>query len=175
LVEATRRQHGLRTVRLVFTKWDGRLHWHFFLRRLGEDEHGVWLAVPAGTPYQRGYEEPLIESDGFLVLIPSTGSWAALWNLKKEPEIYVDVTSPPEWSDGVVTAVDLDLDVVRYRDGRVRVLDRDEFAEHRALMAYPQTVVDGAEATARWLTEAMAARREPFGDASGRWLAGVNA
>lgn len=43
-------------MRAVFTKWGGRLHWHFDVVPLGEDAHGRWLGVPAGTVLQRGYE-----------------------------------------------------------------------------------------------------------------------
>jgi len=32
-----------------FRKYDDSLHWHATLRRLGEDEHGIWLGAAAGT------------------------------------------------------------------------------------------------------------------------------
>jgi hypothetical protein len=40
-------------VRVVYRKFDGRLHWQTNLRRLGEDEHGVWLGTPPGGAWQR--------------------------------------------------------------------------------------------------------------------------
>ena len=46
-------------------------------------------------------------------------------------DVYVDITTVPVWLDGptrAVTAVDLDLDVVRGWTGRVWVDDEDEFA-----------------------------------------------
>jgi predicted RNA-binding protein associated with RNAse of E/G family len=161
------------SVRVVYTKWDGRLHWHFRLDFLGEDEHGIWLASRPGTLLQRGHEPPKAELDGFALLVPRTGSWIAAWHVEDDPEIYVDVTTTPRRSDAEVTAVDLDLDVIRRRDGSVALLDEDEFDEHRVLFGYPPAVVDAAIATARQLADVIAQRIEPFGIAAGRWLSQV--
>ena len=66
--------------------------------------------------------------------------------------------------------VDLDLDVVRWRDsGSVEVIDEDEFAEHQVAYAYPDHVV----ANARGAADHLAARlstHEPFAHAYQRWL-----
>lgn len=136
------------TVEVVFTKWDGRLHWHFELLRLGHDEHGVWLGCPPGAAVQRGSEPAKTVHDGFVLVVPDAGSWMALWNAEREPEVYADVTSEPLWSPGSVTAVDLDLDVIRRRDGTVALLDEDEFADHQVRFGYPAAVVAEVTATA---------------------------
>ena len=57
-------------------------------------------------------------------------------------DLYVDMTTPPAWDGDVLRAVDLDLDVVRGRTGRVWVDDEDEFAAHRGPYGYPTAVVD---------------------------------
>jgi protein associated with RNAse G/E len=56
-------------------------------------------------------------------------------------KVYVDMTTPPAWDGHNLTAIDLDLDVVRGNSGRVWVDDEDEFAEHRVLFGYPDDVV----------------------------------
>ena len=43
-------------------KYDGSLHWHCTMCRLGEDDHGVWLGMPAGTVHSKGDEGPVYES-----------------------------------------------------------------------------------------------------------------
>ncbi|WP_220449594.1 DUF402 domain-containing protein [Nonomuraea longispora] len=86
-------------------------------------------------------------------------------------EIYVDVTTIPEWRDGEVTMLDLDLDVIRLRDGRLILDDEDEFAEHQVLLNYPPDLISQAEATARWLLDAVRERKGPFGGAHIQWLA----
>jgi hypothetical protein len=157
----------------VFRKWDGGLHWHFELEHLGEDEHGVWLGGGPGTVLRRGHQPPWVKPDAWVLLAPADGSWLSCWPKAGTDEIYVDVTSPPEWRDGTLTAIDLDLDVVRRPDGTTVLLDEDEFAEHQVRFGYPREVIEEAERTAKWLMEAVAARREPFDLAGPRWLARV--
>ncbi len=158
---------------MVFRKWDGSLHWHFCMEHLGEDEHGVWLGGPPGTALQRGAEPLTVMQNPFALLAPAVGSWVASWNAGGNVEIYVDVTSVLEWEDGTLTTVDLDLDVVRHRDGTTALLDGDEFADHQVRFAYPRAVIEAAERTAAWLMEAVAARTEPFDRVGPRWLAAV--
>jgi protein associated with RNAse G/E len=81
------------------------------------------------------------------------------------------VTTRPTLVDDTVRAVDLDLDVVRWRDGRVEVLDEDEFAEHQVQLGYPAELITQARRTCDWLVEAVSSRTEPFGQAGAAWLA----
>lgn len=162
-----------RRVRVVFTKYDGRLHWHAWLRRLGEDEHGVWLAAPSGTVWQRG-SEPVVSLPPSVTLFPRDAWWVATFNNPPAKyEMYVDLSTVPVWSRDEVTMIDLDLDVVRYRgDGTVRLLDEDEFAEHQRQFGYPEALVRSVTETAqRLLTDVVAA--EPFTAAYRPWLAQV--
>lgn len=158
-------------VSVVFTKWRDRPHWHFSCLRVGEDEHGVWLAGPPGTRLQRADEPPIEHRTGFVQLIPRTGDWIASFDFDNWCELYVDVATTPRWEGLTVTCVDLDLDVIRRSTGEVELLDEDEFLEHQVRFGYPAEVIDGARATAAWLLEAVEARREPFGSASAAWLA----
>jgi uncharacterized protein len=167
-----------RTVRVVYTKYDGSLHWHYTMQYLGADEHGVWLGAPAGLPMRRGSEPPITWDQPFALLIPEDGSWwTAAFNLEPHRvEVYCDIASPARWNGAdEVTMVDLDLDVLRYRaDGRVVLVDQDEFAEHRLRYAYPAEVISRAEHAAGWLQEAVTSRSEPFDGAYRPWLAKVS-
>lgn len=161
-------------VRVVFTKYDGRLHWHAWLRRLGEDEHGVWLAAPTGTVWQRG-SEASVSLPAAATLIPRDTWWVASFNAAPAKfDMYVDISTVPVWSSrDEVTMVDLDLDVVRYRgDGTVRLLDEDEFAEHRIAFGYPPEVITAATSTAASLLSRVSTD-EPFLAAHRTWLAMV--
>jgi hypothetical protein len=60
-------------VRVVYRKYDGSLHWHMDLGRLGADEYGTWLGAPAGSQGQRGSEEPVTFSHAYVLLIPWSG------------------------------------------------------------------------------------------------------
>src|SRR5262249_30558844 len=158
-----------------YTKWGGSRHWHFSVDELGVDEHGSWFTGRPGSLSQRGDEPPIVEVDGFAMLVPNdhsvaTRDWMAFWNLLDEAAIYVDVTDTPRFDGRVVSAIDLDLDVVARRAGGVEIVDVDESHEHRVALGYPPEVVDKALWTADWLLDRVRAEVPPF-DATGRtWL-----
>ena len=105
-------------------KWPDRPHWRFDAELLGRDEHGTWLGTRAGMPYT-GPRTGTWPS-GFVMVIPDGEWWIASWYDEGEPnvELYVDITTAATWpSTSFVTAIDLDLDVVRSRDGRVELVD----------------------------------------------------
>lgn len=157
---------------LRYTKWDGRAHWRYTLHDLGTDRFGRWLVAWAGESVQRGREPAVVRDSDTVVLVPDDGNWIGHWNALDSLEIYVDVTTQPVIDGGVINAVDVDLDVVRWRvDRRVEVLDEDEFAEHQVAMSYPPALIDATRATTEWLVGAMKARAEPFGEVGDGWLA----
>jgi len=165
-----------RDVRVVYTKYDGSLHWHQTTRYLGEDEHGIWVGARAGSTTQRGSEPPIVLDQPFVELIPNGQWWTAVFNgAPASTEVYCDIATPAQWrDDGEVTMVDLDLDVVRMRaDQRVLLLDEDEFAEHQVRYGYPREVIRQAERAAAWLQAAIRAHEEPFGRTYRYWLAQV--
>jgi uncharacterized protein len=162
-----------RDVRVVYTKFDGSLHWHQTARYLGEDEHGIWVGARAGSTTQRGAEPPIVLDQPFVELIPNGQWWTAVFNgAPARTEIYCDIATPAQWRDEhEVTMVDLDLDVVRMRaDQRVLLLDEDEFAEHQVRYAYPADVIVRAEQAAAWLLEAIGDGAEPFARGYRTWL-----
>jgi uncharacterized protein len=163
-------------IRVVYRKYDDSLHWHLTMTWLGEDEHGIWAGTREPTTMRKG-NGPLVELDhASVMLFPRGAWWTASFN--GEPsrlEIYCDVTTPARWpAAGEVTMIDLDLDVLRMRDGQVRLDDEDEFAEHQRIYQYPADVIAEAERSARWLTAALADGREPFASCYRSYLAMVS-
>ena len=158
-------------VEMRFTKWGGKLHWHYPVVPLGSDRHGRWFGGPEGTFFQRGDEEPIPRPHDYVMLMPDVGDWIATWHAATDTEIYVDVTTRPVRNGDVVEAIDLDLDVIRLRDGRVLLVDEDEFEEHQIRYGYPADVISRARATADDLVARVMAGAEPFGRDGSRWLA----
>ncbi|HUG74626.1 MAG TPA: DUF402 domain-containing protein [Acidimicrobiia bacterium] len=166
-------------VQVRYTKWNGALHWHFDMTRLGEDEYGIWLGAPAGTELRRGDSDVIKVSPAFAALMPS-GLWTAVfWTAvfnEVTPDspfgydVYIDVCTPPVWDGDTVTAIDLDLDVVRTFAGEVRLEDEDEFVEHAASMEYPDHIVAAARAAAAAMVTAVEANEEPFDEVGRAWL-----
>ncbi|MCW2878900.1 MAG: hypothetical protein JWQ95_3000 [Sphaerisporangium sp.] len=161
-------------VDVVYTKYDGSLHWHHTARLLGEDEHGVWTGCPAGSTGRRGSERPIVWRQPFVMVFPRDAWWTAVFNgHPSKTAIYCDITTVPQWRDGRVTMVDLDLDVIRMRDGRVLLDDEDEFAEHQVRYSYPGEVVTLAERSAAWLMAAVRDGMAAFSGVHESWLAQV--
>lgn len=161
-------------VRVVYRKFDGSLHWHHPGRYLGEDEYGRWVGCEAGTIGRRGYEPEVVWEFAFVILFPRDAWWTAAFNAEpKTTRVYCDVTTTPRWHGDEVTAIDLDLDVLRFDDGRTVLDDQDEFLEHQVRYGYPPEIVASAETAAAWLLEAVRSGREPFGDGYKPWLAQV--
>lgn len=164
-------------VRVAYRKYDGTLHWNLRMRRLGEDEHGVWLGLPANSVMRKGHNPEVPLPEAHIVLFPPGAWWTAAFNAAPhKTEIYCDITTPPQWlSPTEVTMVDLDLDVLRRRSAADPILvDEDEFAEHRDRYGYPADVVAAARASADWLMRSVAARTGPFDGAHEPWLARVD-
>ncbi len=158
------------TVHIDFRKWNGDRHWQFDMLRLGTDEHGLWLWSPAGSPMQRGSEPPKRSQSVNVKLIPEGKWWTAIWAWQRSHDLYIDIITPPTWSGATVTMVDIDLDIVRWSDGRVEVVDEDEFADHLARYDYPQRLVDTARATTARLAVAVELGHEPFGRVAEEWM-----
>lgn len=164
-------------VRVVFRKWGDRPHWEYDALRLGEDEHGTWVGAAAGTRLSRPGADFLAPGP-FVSLLPPDQPFVAtfydpVWLQSAETgvDVYVDITTVPAWDGDVVSMVDLDLDVVRGRTGRVWVDDEDEFADHRVRFGYPEEIVRLAASGCDAVHAAVRAGAPPYdGEAGTRWL-----
>jgi len=158
-------------VTIIYRKYGGALHWHHPAWLLGEDEHGVWAGCPSGMVARRGHERPTVFEHASVMLFPRDAWWTAAFNAPPhKAEIYCDITTVPVHGDARITMADLDLDVLRMRDGRLILDDADEFAEHQVRYGYPEEIIRQAERSAAWLMDAVGSRTGPFGGAHHRWL-----
>ena len=158
--------------RMVFTKWGGRPHWEYDAVVLGEDQHGTWLGLPAGGEVSRPGAR-IVTAEAQVVLVPFAAAYVATFYAEGPApcDVYVDISTVPERSPGRCTAVDLDLDVLRGRTGRVWVDDEDEFAEHRVRYDYPADVVELALTSCATVKADVEGARPPFDqDSPGHWL-----
>ena len=144
------------------------------MAELGTDRHGLWLGAPRGTIVRRGAEPAKPHPHGFVKLVPDGDRWwTAIFNDRTGPryEIYVDIATPPVREGDVIRAVDLDLDVVRRRDGTVALLDEGEFDEHLAAFGYPESVVVAARGAGTAVAAALEQNEAPFDGTAQPWLA----
>jgi hypothetical protein len=138
---------------------------------LGDDEFGSWSFVPAGSSvrhHERGVESVSVLhfEPGFLRLVPPTGWWVASWWPQDGGGVfvYVDICTPRVFEDNACTWTDLELDVLRSRDGAVRIDDEDEFEEANVAGYHSAADQREARAATTQLVALLRGRIPPFDD-----------
>ena len=164
-------------VAVAMTKWRDLPHWEYSAVFLGSDLYGDWIGIPAGTPMARPGADYVAPVDQVGLVPPALAGergWLATFHAPGgQVDVYVDITSPPQWDGTTLRAVDLDLDVVRGTTGRVWVDDEDEFAEHRITLDYPTPLVLHATRTCDLVHTAVRGRLAPYDGCCEPWLAKV--
>lgn len=153
-------------------KWPAAPHYGHSGWVLGEDEHGLWLELRVGSPVYRGDDVLFHGTNGGVMLVPPTDGWLAWFPEFSDFDLYVDIVSGTTRTDTSVTMVDLDLDVIRWPDGSVELVDVDEFDAHQVELGYPAELVAHAEQTAEQVLAAVRSGEEPFAGSTARaWMA----
>jgi uncharacterized protein len=75
---------------------------------------------------------------------------------------YCNVNVPPTFTDGVLEYVDLDIDIIVWKNWSREVLDLDEFEENADKFGYPESIRTQVDKTLSELNAIIAARRFPF-------------
>lgn len=119
-----------------------------------------WLVPEVSLHPEHGKEAMLVlinsqtkiqEADGkeWISRIPGVSffipkAWFNVVALIEETGIryYCNIASPPYVAGNVITYIDYDLDVIRYPDGKVQVVDQEEYDRHRLAYHY-SAVVEG--------------------------------
>lgn len=139
-------------IRSESTKYDGSIHYEFDTRLIDNTDGCLRLWIPAGTPNRSYRGEGVFEADcvmlaflddherGFNVVhywAPIRGALAAS-----------DILTATHLDGSTLRWIDLDLDVEVFDDGRVELVDEDEFEEHQVRYAYPPAIIEGARKSA---------------------------
>lgn len=151
---------GRDSPRLVST-WDALL--------LGVDQFGTWLFCGEGEQHRKADGSPLTVPSSGVQLLPASGWWAAWW-WERDRWIGVDICTPPVRDAAGWRYVDLELDLARLADGRVVLVDEDEFDAAAKACQLPADVVAAARHQAQDLESRLAAEDEPVVAAGWRWL-----
>jgi protein associated with RNAse G/E len=150
-------------VEYLTKKWDGRRHKFGQVDLLGHDQFGTWLWGRAGRTIILGAHTSFVTKQDALYLAAPGAWWVPSWWIgHPEVSLYVDICTPAVCDVGRFEYVDLDLDVVRYIDGRAEIVDRDEFEAHQIALDYPTEVISAAEDAAQTVLELIEKNDPPF-------------
>jgi hypothetical protein len=129
---------------------------------LGEDVFGRWLGVAKGTPWRSAdgsrsgvMLQPLVK------LVPADTYWTCCFH-PVDPVVDIDLVLPVRWLENTLEEIDLELDVLRFADGRIEVRDQAEFAHLHQELGLPDAVTAKVLQTAEELRALLARNAEPF-------------
>ncbi len=151
-------------------KWPRRPTAVAHARLLGADHYGRWLGITQGHPWWAAdHSRAGVFELSFVKVVPSGTFWSACFH-QVDPVVDVDIVLPVRWDGNILEEVDLELDVLRNRDGHTDVRDRDQFEQTHAAWPMPADVIAQAEATCdqvyAWVEQGV----EPFGIVGQAWL-----
>lgn len=161
-----------RRMRFLSVKYSGRLNYLWGAVVLAENPEGfVWYA-PGGERFVRPTHTHRTRYDWIGVnwhdrWYSVTASFIPPHKVAGAPgrlhHYYCNIAAPGSWADEqMYRYVDLDLDVYVHRDGRVDLLDEDEFEFHRRRFGYPRDVVAATRRAAREVEDLARAGLPPF-------------
>lgn len=138
-------------IRSASTKYDGSIHYEFDTRLIDHVDGCLRLFIAAGTP-NHSYRGPgVFEADCVALFFPGDDDrvFNAFVYLDAYPRSGVvmasDMLVQARLDGSTLRWIDLDLDVEVFADGRIELVDEDEFAEHQVRYRYPPAVIEGAQ------------------------------
>lgn len=158
-------------VPVASTKYDGSLHYRYDCTVVADEGDRLLAFAAAGTPMY-SYRGERSTGRHFLRVHDTEHFWnlEVMWDPDWRPSRhYVNIAMPSAWDDGTLRFVDLDLDLSWWADGRVLLLDEDEFAEHRTRFGYPPWLVERAWQAVDEVRGLISARTTPFDGALYAW------
>ena len=149
------------SITLRISKWVGLPHRSVGLVDLEMTNDGMWGAIRNRTAVDDATGKMTQFPCDAVVFFPTDQWWAAIWLTGMPMDLHVDISTPARRHNNDVAMIDLDLDVV-VADGKITILDRDEFEENSARWDYPAHVVMNAEAAVTYVALAITDQKFPF-------------
>ncbi|HEX8071374.1 MAG TPA: DUF402 domain-containing protein [Pyrinomonadaceae bacterium] len=146
-------------------KYDGRLHREWPARLVARRDS---LVVLDGV-FEETIDHPLlgrIHAGTHSTEYYWTDRWYSVFRFREPAgalrNYYCNINQPACFADGVLSFVDIDIDVLVAPDFNYAVLDEDEFAAHAARYNYPAALQANARAALAELLALIEARAFPF-------------
>ena len=156
-------------------KYDGGIHYRFPAMVAHRSENT--LVVYRGPDVElESYRGPMISERRLLLFFYNNcyHNVAIMWDRDWTPHMhYINIATPADWDVETVTAVDLDLDIIRFA-GKLEIVidDEDEFEQHIVDFHYPEELVTSCRNELARMTEAVHQRRGVLSDDVYQWRPG---
>ncbi len=154
-----------RIVKIISRKFDGKIHRSWNAELLEQTDS---LLTFVGT------FEKEVKHSHLGVIRRGTVSYEIYWlnrgyNVFRfhEPEgglrnFYCNINLPPKFEHGVLDYVDLDIDVLVWKDFSLEILDSDEFEENAVIFGYSKTIRDDVDKNLQEILSLVKNKSFPF-------------
>ena len=156
----------MRKISIISRKYDGSLRDEHEALVYAEDEECLVVYAPPGTPeYDHRKQTWSAAPDGILEIYFKTRWYTVLLICEQNSfcnQSYTHISMPAVVTATGIEWVDLDLDYRVHLDGRIELLDEDEYAERSVAMGYPATLHERVQAACAEVEALYQARSFPF-------------
>ncbi len=153
-------------IKIISRKYDGSLRDEHEAFVVAESEECLVAYAPPGTPeYDHRKRLWSAAPDGILEFFFKTRWYTVLLICEQYSncnQSYTHISMPAVVTPGGIEWVDLDLDYRVHLDGRIELLDEDEYAARSVTMGYPPAVHDHVQAACAEVEALYHARAYPF-------------
>lgn len=130
---------------------------------LGEDQFGHWLGVTKGDPWWAAdHSSSGTFLHSFVKLVPRNTFWSVCFH-PGDLVVDVDIILPVNWIGNILEEVDLELDVLRSRNGKVWIRDQNKFEQLQTHWGIPLEIATQATETCNYIRSLVEQSSEPFG------------
>jgi protein associated with RNAse G/E len=159
----------MRKIKITSKKYDGSLRDEYEAFVYAEDDERLIVYAPPGTvDYDHRKQRWGTSPDGSIELYYKT-RWYIVWHCCEQNSgrnlIYTHLAMPPIITDTSMQWTDLDLDYRVHLDGRIELLDEDEYYEHIVTMGIPEDVQARVRAACTEIERLYHERADPFNHA----------
>lgn len=156
----------MRKITIVSRKYDGRLRDEYEAFLYAVDAERLVVFSPAGMPsYDHRKQAWVAAPDGLLELY-FKARWYSVWHICEQisniNQMYINLSMPATVTATGIEWVDLDLDYRVHLDGRIELLDEDEYRAHMVSMGYPADVQAHVQAACAEIEALYQQRAYPF-------------
>ncbi|MBB6480023.1 DUF402 domain-containing protein [Spirochaeta isovalerica] len=159
------------------TKFNSDIHYRFETEIIYESDSTLVVYTPSDTPLKsyRG----AFNTHTHILMFYFRDRYHNIhihWNPDWTPRMhYVNIASKADWDSERVSAIDLDLDLIRfYNSDEIILDDEDEFEENSSRYSYPADLIERCRDEARIIRKDMSSRKGIWSDDIFSWRPGVS-
>lgn len=146
-------------------KNDGSIHrtWRKSILIENNENYFILLSKKANVYESNGREWKAREP---AITIFPKNKWFNVIAMLKDPYVsyYVNLASPPVYENGIIKYVDYDLDLKLNYKNEIKVIDVNEYENHKVNLHYDKNIDDILKSTIEEIKKLMKKREFPFDD-----------